>query len=162
MSKQIIALVDDHYVHGQIGLRWFHEFQGQLIIIVDNELVNDKLKQGLIEVAIAGDVQCRYYSQEQAITKLPLLKDKHQTIMLVFPSITKLKHLVKDGLHLDQIILTSVPFKVDDLRLSDDVSLSQEHIDFLLGQEKKRTKIHVGAYGLEESNKFADLIKKHS
>ena len=66
MSTIKMAHIDDHFIHGQVATRWCEALDANLIIVVNDELASNKMRQGLLDMAVPDKINSRYYTVEKA------------------------------------------------------------------------------------------------
>ncbi|MBG9981948.1 PTS sugar transporter subunit IIB [Aerococcaceae bacterium DSM 111020] len=145
MSGIALGLVDNQFIHGEIGLRWCSATDSELVIIVDDALSTDKLRQGLMDMQIIDTITARYYSIERAITKLPLINQKDKNSLVIFDSIDDLVKVVEAGVDLNNIVISSLPIKNGKKRINHSVALTDEEIASLLAIEKSGTPVFINS-----------------
>jgi len=68
MPNILLGRIDNRLVHGQVGVTWTKTIGCNLIVVVDDELVNDKLQQDLMAItADTAGVQIRFFSIQKTI-----------------------------------------------------------------------------------------------
>lgn len=86
MSNVRMALIDDHFLHGQVAELWCSEVESNLIIVVNDKLSENKMQQGLLDMSVPDGITCRYYSLSKAIKMLNKL-DSEKHPILIFETI---------------------------------------------------------------------------
>lgn len=145
MSGIILGLVDNQFIHGEIGLRWCTVTDSELVIIVDDKLAKDKLRQGLMDMQIIDTITARYYSVEKAIEKLPMINQKDKNSIVIFNSLNDLFKVVDGGIHLNNIVLSSVPHNTGDKMITHSVSLSNAEITQLKKYQEQKSRIVINS-----------------
>lgn len=69
-SNIVLTRIDNRLVHGQVGVTWVNTIGANVIVVVDEEVTYDKIRQRLMEsVARAADVEIRFYGEEEFACK---------------------------------------------------------------------------------------------
>lgn len=145
MSGIALSLVDDQFIHGEIGLRWCAVTDAELVIIINDKLAKDKLQQGLMDMQIIDTIIPRYYSIETAINKLPIIDQKDKTSIVVFDTMEDLFRVVDAGVQLNNIIISNVPAKSGKKIINHSVALSEEEITHLKKLESQGNRIFISS-----------------
>lgn len=145
MSGIALSLVDDQFIHGEIGLRWCAVTDAELVIIINDELANDKLRQGLMDMQIIDTIIARYYTVETAINKLPLINQKDKNSIVIFDTMNNLFKVVEAGVQLNNIIISNVPAKPGKKIINHSVALSEEEITHLKKLESQGNRIFISS-----------------
>lgn len=104
MSTVKMAHVDDHFIHGQVAMRWCEALDTNLIIVVNDDLASNKMRQGLLDMAVPDKINSRYYSIEKAIKLLPTISNEKK-ILIIADSLADLKLLINAGIEIPVINL---------------------------------------------------------
>ena len=97
-----MARVDNRLIHGQISVRWCSKLEINTIIVVNDAVAQNKVQQGLLDMAVPDEYHTRYYTLQQAIDRLPnLSSDKKR--LLIFENIQDLRSLVAAGVKIPYI-----------------------------------------------------------
>ncbi|MBG9983560.1 PTS sugar transporter subunit IIB [Aerococcaceae bacterium DSM 111022] len=145
MSGIALGLVDDQFIHGEIGLRWCAVTDAELVIIINDELAKDKLKQGLMDMQIIDTIIPRYYSIETAINKLPVINQKDKKSIVIFDTMEALYSVVDAGVKLNNIIISSVPAALGRRMINHSVALSEAEIKRLSDIEGNGNRIFISS-----------------
>ena len=150
MTGSLKVMIDNNFIHGHIGMQWCQEENCELIVIVEDNLVDDKVKQGLIDMAVVGDLKTRYYSVDELIRKYPKLSSKPYNILLIFRNLEDYLTCQLAGLKIDKLILTDLPFKQGFIHLTEEVSLSPSQLEFLKKMQMTGISVEVGNFNDHE------------
>ncbi len=142
MSKVDVALVDEHFMHGKVALNLCSTCNSRLIIVVNDDLVNDKTQQGLLEMAIPDDIKVRYYSIEKAKSKL--ISDDKKSSVIIVKNIEDLVELFQANVSIPKVLLSSLPHKPGQKELDIGVSVSSGEIESLEEMFNTGTEIFMG------------------
>lgn len=130
MSNISMALVDEHFLHGQVAELWCTKVQSNLIIVINDNLATNKMQQGLLDMAVPDDIACRYYSVDMAIKKMDLLKEK-KSVLYIVETLGDLEKLISLGFEIPKITIASVPASSGSRTIAPRVSLNNSQIDWL-------------------------------
>ena len=97
-----MARVDNRLIHGQISVRWCSKLEINTIIVVNDAVAQNKVQQGLLDMAVPDEYHTRYYTLQQAIDKLPNLSSDKK-MLLIFEKIQDLRSLVAAGVKIPYI-----------------------------------------------------------
>ena len=67
MPNILLTRIDNRLIHGQVGMTWTNWLGANLVLVADDELANDETQQALMEMAIAGGAESRFFSLQKTI-----------------------------------------------------------------------------------------------
>ena len=145
-----MARVDNRLIHGQISVRWCSKLEINTIIVVNDAVAQNKVQQGLLDMAVPDEYHTRYYTLQQAIDRLPnLSSDKKR--LLIFENIQDLRSLVAAGVKIPYINIGNLDMSPGKRHIAASTSLSQEEMDWLNSQAQAGTKVEVRRIPSEEA-----------
>lgn len=150
MSNVRMALIDDHFLHGQVAELWCSEVESNLIIVVNDKLSENKMQQGLLDMSVPDGITCRYYSMSKAIKMLNKL-DSEKHPILIFETIADLKIIMNLGFSIPLVTLSSVAPTGGGKTIALGVSLNSKQINWLASISEQGTKVEVRQTPDEES-----------
>ena len=145
-----MARVDNRLIHGQISVRWCSKFEINIIIVVSDAVAQNKVQQGLLDMAVPDEYHTRYYILQQAIDKLPNLSSDKK-MLLIFENIQDLRSLVAAGVKIPYINIGNLDMSPGKRHIAASTSLSQEEMDWLDSQAQAGTKVKIRRIPSEEA-----------
>ena len=145
-----MARVDNRLIHGQISVRWCSKLEINTIIVVNDAVAQNKVQQGLLDMAVPDEYHTRYYTLQQAIDRLPNLSSDKK-MLLIFENIQDQRSLVAAGVKIPYINIGNLDMSPGKLHIAASTSLSQEEMDWLNSQAQAGTKVEVRRIPSEEA-----------
>ena len=145
-----MARVDNRLIHGQISVRWCSKLEINTIIVVNDAVAQNKVQQGLLDMAVPDEYHTRYYTLQQAIDKLPNVSSDKK-MLLIFENIQDLRSLVAAGVKIPYINIGNLDMSPGKRHIAASTSLSQEEVDWLDSQAQAGTKVEVRRIPSEEA-----------
>lgn len=145
-----MARVDNRLIHGQISVRWCSKLEINTIIVVNDAVAQNKVQQGLLDMAVPDEYHTRYYTLQQAIDRLPNLSSDKK-MLLIFEKIQDLRSLVAAGVKIPYINIGNLDMSPGKRHIAASTSLSQEEMDWLNSQAQAGTKVEVRRIPSEEA-----------
>ena len=159
MTNIIMARIDEHLIHGSITEEWCDALESELIIIVNDQVAEDKLRQGILDMAVPEEVFARYYSIEKAIKKLPQL-DETKHPLVIFASIQDAIQVIDQGAEITHLNLGCLKHTKGRHQYGYDVYLNKEEVEMLRNLMEKGIKIDLRSSPEEEAEPLAISLKK--
>lgn len=142
MSGIEVALVDKHFMHGKVALSWCSYLDSHLIIVVNDDLVEDKTRQGLLEMAVPDEISTRFYSIKKASDKLSRLSENKHAIVIL-EDIDDLIKLNDKGIYFPKIVLSTLADEVGPNRTAEDLRLEPNQLNALKKMASKDVSIQL-------------------
>ena len=102
MPNIILTRIDNRLVHGQVATQWCGAIGANLILVANNEVAGNKMRQGLMDMAAPSYAARRYWTIEKPCATLHKANDK-QKIFIVCETPTDVLRLVEGGVPLKKV-----------------------------------------------------------
>ncbi|MHC5249925.1 PTS galactosamine transporter subunit IIB [Enterococcus sp. HY326] len=85
MSEPNILLtrIDNRLIHGQVATQWNGTLGANLILVANDKVAVDKLRQGLMDMAAPNGVQTRYFTIQKTIDIIHKASPKQKIFIIV-------------------------------------------------------------------------------
>lgn len=139
MLNLTLIRVDERLIHGQILTQWLKRTEANLIVVANDEVSTDELRQNLMNVAIPSGVSTRYFSLDKTCSVIHKASSQ-QRILLLVANLTDLLYLIKGGVPIQEVNIGNIHPKQDSLEISPSVSLSINEFEILNEMNKRGIK----------------------
>ena len=102
MPNIVLTRIDNRLVHGQVATQWCGSIGANLILVANDEVAGNKLRQGLMDMAAPSYAAMRYWSIQMTIETIHKASDK-QKILIVCETPTDVLRLVEGGVPLKKV-----------------------------------------------------------
>ncbi|MDR1033830.1 MAG: PTS sugar transporter subunit IIB [Bifidobacteriaceae bacterium] len=92
----LLTRIDNRLVHGQVATQWNGTLGSNLILVANDKVSGDKMRQGLMDMAAPSGVAMRYFSLQKTIDVIGNASEK-QKIFIILESPQDALALVKGG-----------------------------------------------------------------
>lgn len=96
MPNIVLTRIDNRLIHGQVATQWCGAIGANLILVANDVVANDDLRQGLMDMAAPSYAQTRYWTIEKTINTIHKASDA-QKIFIVCENPTDVLKLVEGG-----------------------------------------------------------------
>lgn len=96
MPNIVLTRIDNRLIHGQVATQWCGVIGANLILVANDVVANDTLRQGLMDMAAPSYAQTRYWTIEKTINTIHKASDA-QKIFIVCENPTDVLKLVEGG-----------------------------------------------------------------
>ena len=143
MANIILTRIDNRLVHGQVGVTWVSSVGANLLVVVDDEVSNDKLQQQLMSItAKSSGIDIRFFSVDKTIRVIHKASSKQRIFMIVRTPDTA-RRLVEGGVPIDQLNVGNMHFSEGKEKLSTKVYVDQKDRDDLQAIKDKGVKVFI-------------------
>ncbi|WP_124057374.1 PTS system mannose/fructose/N-acetylgalactosamine-transporter subunit IIB [Vaginisenegalia massiliensis] len=159
MSKFVIARVDDRFIHGQITVKWCRCHNINFLLVVNDELATNKVRQGLMDMGVPKSVTSRYVRLSHANEALASLPEDKR-IMVIVASIHDLEILLKQGITFSTIILGNIGMAPGRKHFSASVSLTNSEVELLKSLTEQGHIIELRRQPDDTANSILNLLNE--
>lgn len=137
-ARIVLTRVDNRLVHGQVGVTWTSSLVVDTIVVVDDEVLFDRIRQRVMEsVAKVANVTIRFYSVEEFIQTYERVQS-HQKLFLVVKDVHIVRQLKEAKIPIQQVNLGNMHFERGKVPINRKVYVNDQDIEdlqYLIEQE---------------------------
>lgn len=97
-----LVRIDNRLIHGQVATQWCGSIGANLILVANDEVANNTLRQNLMDMAAPGYASTRYWTIEKTISTIHKASDR-QKIFLVCDNPQDVLKLVEGGVPIKKV-----------------------------------------------------------
>ena len=94
--------IDDRLIHGQVATQWCGSIGANLILVANDVVAGDKLRQGLMDMAAPTYASTRYWTIEKTINTIHKASER-QLIFIVCETPADVLRLVEGGVPIKKV-----------------------------------------------------------
>ena len=102
MPNIVLTRIDNRLVHGQVATQWCGSIGANLILVANDEVAGNKLRQGLMDMAAPAYASMRYWTLVKTISTIHKASDK-QLIFIVCETPQDVLKLVEGGVPIKKV-----------------------------------------------------------
>lgn len=122
--------IDDRIIHGQVLTQWTRVYPCDGIIVVNDELSENKTLGQIYKNAAPSNIKVHIFSLEKTMSKLEEAKNSDKKYYLISKSPIELSEIVKGGGDIGKhIIYGPSSYKADSITIGPNQSLTKEEMD---------------------------------
>lgn len=129
MKNMVLIRIDDRLIHGQVVTQWLKDTNGNRILIVDNELVGNRMMQRILKAAAPPGIKVEILTVPDAVTELKkdAVLGENIVILVKYPQV--LEEMLDEGIAMKKIILGGMGLTAQRKRFNKNVAASEEEIN---------------------------------
>lgn len=102
MPNILLTRIDNRLIHGQVATMWTSSIGANLILVANDEVATNQMRQGLMNMAAPASAQTRYFSIQKTIDIIHKANDK-QLIFIVCDNPQDVVKLVEGGVPIKKV-----------------------------------------------------------
>lgn len=102
MPNIVLTRIDNRLLHGQVATQWTKVIGANLILVANDEVASNKMRQGLMDIAAPNGVDTRYWTLEKTINTIHKAADR-QKIFIICQSPEDVLTLVEGGVPITKV-----------------------------------------------------------
>lgn len=102
MPNIVLTRIDNRLVHGQVATQWCGAINANLILVANDEVAGNTLRQGLMNMAAPSYASMRYWTIEKTCATIYKASDK-QMIFIVCENPHDVLRLVEGGVPIKKV-----------------------------------------------------------
>ena len=102
MPNIVLTRIDNRLVHGQVATQWCGAINANLILVANDEVAGNTLRQGLMNMAAPSYAAMRYWTIEKTCATSHKASDK-QMIFIVCENPHDVQRLVEGGVPIKKV-----------------------------------------------------------
>ncbi|MEG0330580.1 MAG: PTS galactosamine transporter subunit IIB [Longicatena sp.] len=130
-AKIILTRIDNRLVHGQVGLTWTSSIGVDTIVVIDDEVALDGMRQKLmVGVAHAANVKIRFYSVDNFVNAFNTTQS-FQKLFIVVETPQVVRELVEKGIVLKDVNVGNLHYERGKVCINRKAYVNEEDIESL-------------------------------
>lgn len=102
MPHILLTRIDNRLIHGQVATQWTGSIGANLILVANDDVAGNEMRQGLMDMAAPAGAQTRYFTLQKTIDIIHKASDK-QKIFIVCETPQDVLALVKGGVPIKKV-----------------------------------------------------------
>lgn len=123
----VLVRIDNRLLHGQIAVTWSHQTGGNLILVANDEVANDTIRQNLMDMAAPPGLATRYFSIQKTIDVIHKASAA-QKIVLVVETPQDVLRLAQGGVPFSKVNVGNMHFVEGKQQIHKTVSVDSSDI----------------------------------
>lgn len=102
MPNILLTRIDNRLIHGQVATQWTNTIGANLILVANDEVSTNTMRQGLMDMAAPNGVATRYFSIAKTIDVIHKAADR-QKIFIICETPADVVKLVEGGVPITKV-----------------------------------------------------------
>ena len=127
MPNIVLTRIDNRLVHGQVATQWCGSIGANLILVANDEVAGNKLRQGLMDMAAPSYASMRYWTIEKTISTIHKASAK-QLIFIVCENPQDVLKLVEGGVPIKKVNIGNMHMAEGKRQVATSVAVNDEDV----------------------------------
>ena len=102
MANIVLTRIDNRLIHGQVATQWSGNIGANLLLVANEDVATNQMRQGLMDMAAPSYAQTRYWSLQKTIDTIHKASDR-QKIFLICETPQDVLTLVEGGVPITKV-----------------------------------------------------------
>ncbi|MDR2939213.1 MAG: PTS N-acetylgalactosamine transporter subunit IIB [Clostridiales bacterium] len=140
MPNILLTRIDNRLIHGQVATMWTSHVGANLILVANDNVAGDKMRQSLMDMAAPNGVQTRYFTLQKTIDVIHKASEK-QKIFIVCESPQDVLTLVEGGVPIKEVNIGNMHMADGKRQVATTVAVDDADVAAFKKMEEKGVKL---------------------
>ncbi|MFZ2624865.1 MAG: mannose/fructose/sorbose PTS transporter subunit IIB [Propionibacterium sp.] len=152
-----LARIDDRLIHGQVTTVWAKDANADRIIIVDDEVYNDKIRTTLLKQAAPPGIKVNVVDVAKAVAVFNNPKYANDKAFLLFTNPVEAVRLVEGGVPLKTLNIGGMQYREGKVQINKAVFITEEQAQAFQRLDELHVELDLRVL---KSDPHADILEK--
>lgn len=158
MPNILLTRIDNRLIHGQVATQWCGSIDANLILVANDIVAEDKLRQGLMDMAAPSYASTRYWTIEKTINTIHKANDK-QLIFIVCETPTDVLKLVEGGVPIKKVNIGNMHMAEGKRQVAGSVAVDDKDVQAFKKLKELGVELEIRRVPSENSESIDKLFK---
>ena len=138
----LLTRIDNRLIHGQVATQWSGTLGANLILVANDKVAKDKMRQGLMDMAAPAGAQTRYFTIQKTIDVIHKAAPRQKIFIIVETPEDALK-LVEGGVPIKVLNIGNMHMAEGKRQVATTVAVNEEDVATFKKLEDKGVKLEI-------------------
>jgi PTS system, mannose/fructose/sorbose family, IIB component len=158
MPNILLTRIDNRLVHGQVATQWCGSIGANLILVANDKVEKDTLRQGLMDMAAPSYASMRYWSLEKTINNIHKAADR-QLIFIVCETPEDVLKLVEGGVPIKKVNIGNMHMAEGKRQVAGSVAVDDKDVEAFKKLRELGVELEIRRVPSEPSESIEKLFK---
>lgn len=158
MPNILLTRIDNRLIHGQVATQWTNVIGANLILVANDEVSENKMRQGLMDMAAPNGVATRYFSVQKTIEVIHKAADR-QKIFIVCESPQDVLKLVEGGVPIKKVNIGNMHMSEGKRQVATVVSVDDSDVEAFKKLQEHGVELEIRKVPSEAAEDVSKLFK---
>lgn len=156
----MLTRIDDRLIHGQVVEGWVKAINVNHIVVISDEVANDKMQQALLGMAVPSTITVTVLSVDGAATALKGSQFGKDNLLLLLSNPADTLRLLQKGIALTSINLGGMHYAQGKTQLLRNLSVNEADLEALFAIGAKGIEVEGRILPRDERIDVIDILRK--
>lgn len=157
MPNIVLARIDNRLLHGQVATQWTKAIGANLILVANDEVAGNKMRQGLMDMAAPNGVDTRYWTIQKTIDTIHKAADR-QKIFIIIESPEDALKLVEGGVPIKKVNVGNMHMAEGKRQVAGVVAVDDKDVEAFKGLRDKGVELEIRKVPTESAENVDKLF----
>ncbi|WP_073998584.1 PTS N-acetylgalactosamine transporter subunit IIB [Anaerococcus urinomassiliensis] len=157
MPNIVLTRIDNRLLHGQVATQWTKAIGANLILVANDEVASNKMRQGLMDMAAPTGVATRYWTIQKTIDTIHKAADR-QHIFIICETPEDVLKLVEGGVPIDKLNVGNMHMAEGKRQVAGTVAVDDKDVEAFKALRDKGVDIEIRKVPTESKDNIDKLF----
>lgn len=142
MPNILLTRIDNRLIHGQVATQWNSSVGSNLILVANDQVAGDKMRQSLMDMAAPSGVATRYFTLKKTIEIIDKAADR-QKIFIICENPTDVLKLVEGGVPLKKVNIGNMHMSEGKRQVATSVAVDEADVQAFKKLQEKGVELEI-------------------
>ena len=158
MPNIVLTRIDNRLIHGQVATQWCGSIGANLILVANDIVAGDSLRQSMMDMAAPAYAQTRYWTIDKTISTIHKASAK-QLIFLVCENPTDVLRLVEGGVPVKKLNIGNMHMAEGKRQVAGSVAVDDKDVAAFKKLRELGVELEIRRVPTESSESLEKLFK---
>ncbi len=158
MPNIVLTRIDNRLIHGQVATQWCSSINANLILVANDAVANDELRQGLMDMAAPSYASTRYWTIEKTIKTIHKASER-QFIFIVCETPKDVLKLVEGGVPIKKVNIGNMHMSQGKRQVAGSVAVDDDDVYYFKKLKELGVDLEIRRVPTESTENLDKLFK---
>ena len=160
MPNIVLTRIDNRLIHGQVATQWSGVSGANLLLVANDEVSGNKMRQNLMNMAAPSYAQTRYFTIDKTIEIIHKASDK-QKIFIICETPQDVLRLVKGGVPIKELNIGNMHMATGKRQVATSVAVDDADVEAFKELQELGVKLEIRRVPSEKAESTDKLFKSY-
>lgn len=158
MPNIVLTRIDNRLVHGQVATQWTNVIGANLILVANDTVASNKMRQSLMDMAAPNGVATRYFSIQKTIDVIHKAAER-QKIFIICETPQDVLKLVEGGVPIKKVNIGNMHMAEGKRQVAQVVAVDDSDVEAFKKLREKGVELEIRKVPTESAENVEKLFK---
>lgn len=158
MANILLTRIDNRLIHGQVATQWNSYLGANLLLVANDKVAGDKMRQGLMDMAAPTGVATRYFTLQKTIEIIHKAADR-QKIFIICETPADVLRLVEGGVPISKVNIGNMHMSEGKKQVATSVAVDDKDVKAFAKLQEKNVELEIRRVPTMQAEDLNKLFK---